>query len=115
APIRMPHPYGIVIHSRSVIGRGVTVMQQVTIGSKDVGENLAPVIEDDVNIGAGAKVLGDLRVGRGAGVGANGVDTRSVPPPHPVVGGNRILRYRGSRNGADARNLPEDVDHGVAA
>ncbi|HXV11240.1 MAG TPA: hypothetical protein VD839_10605 [Burkholderiales bacterium] len=91
APILMPHPYGVVIHSRTVIGRGVTVMHQVTLGSKDPGLNVAPVIEDDVYIGAGAKVLGAVRVGRAAVVGANAVVTRDVPPFHTVVGANRIL------------------------
>jgi serine acetyltransferase/thymidylate kinase len=90
--IRMPHPYGIIIHSKARIGSGVTVMQQVTIGSKDLGENYAPVIEDGVYIGAGAKVLGAIRVGRGAVIGANAVVTRDVPSYCTVVGANRILR-----------------------
>jgi serine O-acetyltransferase len=88
----MPHPYGIVIHSQTVIGRGVTVMQQVTLGGKDPGKNRAPVIEDGAYIGAGAKVLGAVRVGRGAIVGANAVVTRDVPPRCTVVGANRIVR-----------------------
>jgi len=91
-PILMPHPYGITIHSRTVIGRRVTVMQQVTLGGKDPGDNAAPVIEDDVYLGAGAKVLGPVRIGRGAVVGANAVVTRDVPPYCTVVGINRIVR-----------------------
>ena len=50
-----------------------------------------PVIEDNVFIGAGAKVLGPVRIGRGATVGANAVVTRDVPSHCTVVGGNRIL------------------------
>jgi serine acetyltransferase/thymidylate kinase len=91
SPILMPHPYGIVIHSKTVIGSRVTVMQQVTIGGKSLGENLAPVIERDVYIGAGAKILGAVRIGRGAVVGANAVVTRDVPSYCTVVGANRIL------------------------
>ncbi|MCW5605856.1 MAG: serine acetyltransferase, partial [Burkholderiales bacterium] len=91
-PIIMPHPYGVIIHSKAVIGRGVTVMQHVTIGSKNPDENVAPTVEDDVYIGAGAKVLGAVRVGRGAVIGANSVVTRDVPPYCTVVGANRIVR-----------------------
>jgi serine acetyltransferase len=50
-----------------------------------------PVIEDNVFIGAGAKVLGRVRVGRGATIGANAVVTRDVPSHCTVVGANRIL------------------------
>jgi thymidylate kinase len=94
--IRMPHPYGIIIHSKARLGSGITVMQQVTIGGKNEGENCAPTIEDRVYIGAGAKVLGGIRVGRGSVVGANAVVTRDVPPDCTVVGCNRILRKSAS-------------------
>jgi serine O-acetyltransferase len=50
-----------------------------------------PVIEDNVFIGAGAKVLGSVRIGRNATVGANAVVTRDVPSHCTVVGANRIL------------------------
>lgn len=91
APILMAHPYGIVIHGDTVIGHRVTIMQQVTLGAKDRGVHAAPVIEDDVYIGAGAKVLGAVRIGRGAVIGANAVVTRDVPPHCTVVGANRIV------------------------
>jgi serine O-acetyltransferase len=99
SPILMPHPYGIVIHSKAVIGRRVTVMQQVTIGGKNPGgENAAPVIEDDVYIGTGAKIIGNARVGRGTVVGANAVVTRDVPPYCTVVGANRIVSGGATHN-----------------
>lgn len=91
SPILMAHPYGIVIHADTVIGHRVTVMQQVTLGAKDRGVHAAPVIGDDVYIGAGAKVLGAVRVGHGAVIGANAVVTRDVPPYCTVVGANRIV------------------------
>jgi serine acetyltransferase/thymidylate kinase len=91
SPILMAHPYGIVIHADTVIGHRVTIMQQVTLGAKDRGVHVAPVIGDDVYIGAGAKVLGAVRVGRGAVIGANAVVTRDVPPHCTVVGANRIV------------------------
>jgi serine acetyltransferase/thymidylate kinase len=91
SPILMAHPYGIVIHADTVIGHRVTVMQQVTLGAKDRGVHAAPVIGDDVYIGAGAKVLGAVRVGHGAVIGANAVVTRDVPSYCTVVGANRIV------------------------
>ncbi|HKA39374.1 MAG TPA: hypothetical protein VKD25_06375 [Burkholderiales bacterium] len=92
SPILMGHPYGIVIHADTVIGHRVAIMQQVTLGAKDRGVHAAPVIGDDVAIGAGAKVLGAVRVGRGATIGANAVVTRDVPAYCTVVGANRIVR-----------------------
>lgn len=91
ADTRMPHPYGIIIHGSSRIGAKVLIMQQVTIGAKDAG-NAAPTIEDDVVLGAGAKILGGITVGRGAVVGANAVVTKDVPPGAVVVGANRVVR-----------------------
>jgi serine acetyltransferase/thymidylate kinase len=87
----LPHPYGIVIHSKTRLGRGVTVMQQATLGGKDLNHNVAPNVGDDAYIGAGARVLGDVRIGAGAIVGANAVVTRDVPAHTTVVGANRIL------------------------
>jgi len=91
APILMPHPYGIFIHRNAVIGSRVTVMQQVTIGNQHPSDPGAPVVEDNVYIGAGAKILGAVRIGHGATVGANAVVTRDVPSHCTVVGANRIL------------------------
>lgn len=96
APVLMPVPYGIVIERGVEIGRRVTLMHQVTLGRKEgvtgAGDGGAvPLIEDNVFIGAGAKVLGRVRVGRGATVGANAVVTRDVPSHCTVVGANRIL------------------------
>jgi serine O-acetyltransferase len=91
SPILMPHPYGIVIHRNVVIGSRVTVMHQVTIGNQHPSDPGAPVIEDNVCIGAGAKILGAVRIGHGATVGANAVVTRDVPSHCTVVGANRIL------------------------
>jgi serine O-acetyltransferase len=91
APILMPHPYGIFIHRNAAIGSRVTVMHQVTIGNQHPADPGAPSIEDNVFIGAGAKILGPVRIGHGATVGANAVVTRDVPSHCTVVGANRIL------------------------
>lgn len=89
--VLMPHPYGIIIHSKTQMGNGVVIMQHVTLGGRVPGRNEAPVIEDGVYLGAGARVLGAVRVGRNAMIGANAVITRDVPPGATAVGFNRIL------------------------
>lgn len=100
APILMPHPYGIVIERGTEIGNRVTIMQQATLGRGGWGaKGAAPVIEDNVYIGPGAKVIGAVRVGRGAKVGANAVVTRDVPSHCTVVGVNHLLGGRERRAG----------------
>ena len=114
SPLLMPVPAGIVIERGVRIGSRVTVMHQVTIGRKDrVGprqhEGKMPVIEDNVFIGAGAKVLGPVRIGRGATVGANAVVTRDVPSHCTVVGANRILGIEEPAVAAQRRNVERTV------
>jgi serine O-acetyltransferase len=86
----LPHPLGIVIHSGTQIGNDVVIGHQVTLGGKDLTVG-APLVEDGAYIGAGAKILGAVRIGRGATVGANAVITRDVPAGATVVGANRLL------------------------
>ncbi len=85
----LPHTVGTVLGARS-IGKNVTIMQGVTLGAAypDIGFDpmTRPVIEDEVMIGAGAKVIGGIVVGRGAKIGANAVVTRNVPKNATVVG-----------------------------
>ncbi len=89
----LPHLQGIVMHENTRLGDDVVVGHQVTLGGRDLTPD-APVIEDGVYIGAGAKILGKVCVGRGATVGANAVVTRDVPPNMTVVGANRLLPKR---------------------
>ncbi|WP_437731640.1 serine O-acetyltransferase [Sorangium sp. So ce1335] len=76
---------GVVVHARARIGRNVTIAQQVTIGGRS-GHHEVPVVEDDVYLGAGAKILGPIRIGRGAVVGANAVVIKDVPAGATVGG-----------------------------
>ena len=73
--------FGIVIHARATIGRGVFIAHGVTLGGRGgPGRGGVPTIEDNVYIAAGAKVLGGVVVGEGSVIGANAVVIRSVPP-----------------------------------
>jgi serine O-acetyltransferase len=69
----------IILHSDVVMGEGCNIGQGVTIGTRGQGNPEVPVIGDRVYIGAGAKVLGGVRVGDGASIGANAVVVRDVP------------------------------------
>jgi serine O-acetyltransferase len=83
---------GTVIHARVVIGDHVEIGPGVVIGGRSKIFEV-PVIEDHVQIGVGAKVLGPVRVGRGAVIGANAVVLHDVPAGAVVVGiPARVLR-----------------------
>ncbi|MBO0700502.1 MAG: serine O-acetyltransferase [Zavarzinella sp.] len=86
------HSQGVVINGAVRGGRDVKVEHQVTIGAE---KRQAPVVGDDVFIGAGAKVLGAVTIGDGARVGANAVVVADVPPHSTVVGiPARVVRRR---------------------
>lgn len=81
---------GVVIHGRAVIGNNVLIAQNVTIAGKN---NETPIIGSNVYIGAGAKILGGIRIGDGSIVGANAVVVKDVPTSCMVAGvPARIIR-----------------------
>jgi serine O-acetyltransferase len=83
--LKIWHFGNIFVHAGSVIGANCTLRQGVTIGNRE-DDGPAPVLEDDVELGAYAQVLGGIRVGRGAKVGAMSVVLRDVPPGAVAVG-----------------------------
>lgn len=80
----LPHPNGIVIHPAAKIGVNCLIFQQVTIGTRNGID--APVIEGHVDIGAGAKILGSVRIGAHARIGANAVVLTDVPNGATAIG-----------------------------
>ena len=81
------HGMGVVIGETSIIGDNVTIYQGVTLGgTKHIKKKRHPTISDNVTIGAGAKVLGPIKVGKNSKIGANSVVTKSVPSNTTVVG-----------------------------
>lgn len=76
---------GVVLDYRCVIGNDVRIDQEVTIGIR-WDEEAAPIIGDNVRIGAGAKVLGSIRIGNNVRIGANAVVLNDVPDGATAVG-----------------------------
>jgi serine O-acetyltransferase len=85
--LRILHPSGVVVGARSVIGKNCTMMQGVTIGYKWDGNNVEfPVVGDDVVIGSGVKILGEIRIGNHVTIGANAVVIENVSDNLTVAG-----------------------------
>ena len=74
------HGMGVVIGSTAIVGDDVMIYHDVTLGAKSGGTGKRhPTIGNNVVIGAGARIIGDITVGDGAKVSANMVVSRSVP------------------------------------
>jgi len=95
--VRIWHHSGMVLHARS-IGNDVHIRQNTTFGVAHRGQNEAlPVIEDGVDIGCNVCVLGNVRIGAGATIGAGSVVLQDVPPGTVAVGiPARVLPARDS-------------------
>lgn len=85
--ILMDHATGIVIGETAVVKNNVSIMQEVTLGGtgKEHGDR-HPKVEAGVLISAGAKILGNIRIGEGAKVGAGSVVLENVPAHTTVAG-----------------------------
>jgi serine O-acetyltransferase len=81
------HGMGVVIGATTVIGDDVLVYQGVTLGGtgKEHGKR-HPTVEDNVTLGAGAKVLGDIVIGKNSRIGAGSVVIENVPENSTVIG-----------------------------
>ncbi|TXS90694.1 serine O-acetyltransferase [Parahaliea maris] len=85
--LMLDHATGLVIGETAVVGNNVSILQSVTLGGtgKEDGDR-HPKIGNGVLISAGAKILGNIRVGDGAKVGAGSVVLEEVPPHTTVAG-----------------------------
>ncbi len=111
------HGMGVVIGETAEIGANVTLYHGVTLGGTSWNKGKRhPTLEDDVVVGAGAKILGPITIGARTRVGANAVVVKSVPPDSVVVGaGAKILgpitigaRTRVGANSVVVKNVPPD-------
>lgn len=89
------HGTGVVIGATSVIGNDVTMYHGVTLGGIGrgcVSGKRHPTVEDNVTIGAGAKILGDITLGKNSLIGANAVVLKDVPSTSTAVGVPSIIK-----------------------
>ena len=108
------HGMGVVIGETTEIGKNVTIYHGVTLGGVSIEKGKRhPTIGSNVVIGAGAKVLGAIEVGKGSRIGANAVVVKDVPPHSIVVGvpGHVIKRTLPVEEQADLHHdrLPDTV------
>ncbi len=81
------HGMGVVIGETAIIGNNVTLYHGVTLGGNTWEKGKRhPTIEDEVVVGAGAKIIGPITIGKGCRVGANSVVLKSTPPNSIVIG-----------------------------
>jgi len=81
------HGMGIVIGETSEIGNNCSIYHGVTLGGTTWNKGKRhPTLEDDVVIGAGAKILGPITIGKGSHIGSNSVVVKNVPKASTVVG-----------------------------
>ncbi|MCL6730128.1 serine O-acetyltransferase [Sphingomonas hankyongi] len=89
------HQSGIVVHGATVIGDDCTVRQNCTFGIKNKSDaTAAPILGDRVDVGAGAVVLGRVRIGDDAVIGANAVVLIDVPAGALAVGVPAAIKRR---------------------
>lgn len=112
------HGMGVVIGETTIIGKNVTLYQGVTLGGtgKERGKR-HPTIGDNVVIGAGAKVLGNITIGNNVQIGANAVVIKDVPDNSTVVGvPGRIVKREGKKIptiNLDHTNLPDPLAQSI--
>ncbi len=100
------HGMGVVIGETTIIGDNVTLFQGVTLGGtgKEQGKR-HPTLGDNIVVGAGAKVLGNIKIGSNSYIGANAVVIKPVPENTTVVGvPGRVTRQ-------DGKKIDNKMDH----
>ena len=108
------HGMGVVIGETTVIGKNVTLFQGVTLGGtgKERGKR-HPTLGNNIVVGTGAKVLGNVTIGDNVQIGANAVVVKDVPPNSTVVGvPGRIVRKEGKKIpgvSLDHTSLPDPI------
>jgi serine O-acetyltransferase len=112
------HGVGVVIGETAVVGDDVTLYQGVTLGGtgKELGKR-HPTIEDNVVVGGGAKILGNITVGKNCRIGAGSVVLRNVPEDSTVVGvpGHIIFREGKRVVITDPKQINDPLSEALAA
>ncbi len=99
------HGMGVVIGETSEVGKNVTLYQGVSLaGTSLKREKRHPTLGDNVVVGAGAKVIGAIKIGDNSRIGAGSVVVRDVPPNSVVVGVPGRVTYK------DGQRVTEEID-----
>jgi serine O-acetyltransferase len=111
---RIDHFGGIVISGDAVFGEDCIIRNGVTVGLRHTGRRGSPVIGNRVDIGAGAKILGPIRIGDDVAIGANAVVLTEVPANSIAVGvPARIMARTGSLSATEPTETLEDEDQAL--
>jgi serine O-acetyltransferase len=112
------HGNGVVIGETAIVGDDVTLYQGVTLGGtgKEHGKR-HPTLEDNVVVGGGAKILGNITVGKNCRIGAGSVVLRNVPDNSTVVGvpGHIIFREGKRVVITDPKQINDPLSEALAA
>ena len=109
---RIDHFGGIIISGDAVIGDDCVIRNGVTIGLRHAGQSGSPIIGNRVDIGAGAKLLGPIRIGDDVSIGANAVVITDVPSNSIAVGiPARIKPRKTSQPTPEIALPPQDTTH----
>jgi len=106
------HFGGIIISGFARFGDNCRIRNGVVVGLRRVGDRSAPVIGNNVDIGAGAKLLGPIRIGDNVCIGANAVVLCDVPSNSTAVGIPAVVKRRSDSSETFARPVP-DRDRGA--
>jgi serine O-acetyltransferase len=114
------HGMGVVIGETTEIGKNVTLYHGVTLGGVSMEKGKRhPTLEDNVVVGAGAKVLGNITIGEGSRIGANAVVVKPVPANSVVVGvpGQVVVRSQPNPHAPDLNHgqMPDTLGASLTA
>jgi serine O-acetyltransferase len=111
--LKLGHYGNVVVHGHTRIGKNCEIQAGVVIGKTETSASSAPQIGSNVYIGAGAKVIGNIRIGNNVTIGANAVVNKDVPDncvavgiPAKVINTNATHKVRKGANLARRRPLP---------
>jgi serine O-acetyltransferase len=112
------HGMGVVIGETSIIGNDVLIYQGATIGAAAAGHMGAatrnkkrhPTIGNNVIIGAGAKILGNIEIGDGCRIGSGAIVLANIPPGSLVVAPTGKIISKQSKNENSANNLAQSEE-----
>ncbi|MBN1559803.1 serine acetyltransferase [candidate division KSB1 bacterium] len=93
------HYGGIVVNSKSIIGKNVNISHGVTLGLANRGRKKGvPTLGDNIYLGPGAKIVGAVTIGNNVAIGANCVVTRDIPDNAVVIGiPGRVISQSGAK------------------